>query len=1569
MRTLSHLLHDVTNRGGFGFNKPLLKNTVVEFSNGQEALVTLDYKNSRSTAFTAIDFHMKSPHVLGFKKKNKPPSCLFLLQPQRALPALDIAQESLGPTKKNHQGYSVSSGSRANDYRTYNPGRSSSRQLKYSRKDLIRSMERHQFSYQTPNFQWREKTNPINARTGSSENSRSRRPPLERGSNGGESSSIQRPIPINEEIMGELREVTVQYTNCADPTESMARKQRVLQGEAKGMMAETAAQILGAASLPSDLNTLPDRDLASQCLPQSLDLPIHPAKLPANDPTTVKKKRCRPPLNKTANKAANKSPLRLTGAKSSKRNKELIQLSPRRKNNGDTSSTLGAETAEKTQRKSAKQRLSLPADVAGPSNAREPPQPIKNEDELTLKKLQGLQYTSCKLVSPQSRGSGGLALLWNQTVEIDILAESPNFIDTHIKAEGRKFFATFVYGEPERSKRQEIWSKISDIGQNREDPWWLTGDFNDIIDSSEKQGGVVRPEGSFVDLRTLMSECDLYDLRHTGNFLSWRGKRHDHLVFCRLDRSMSNSGWAEEYPSGRSDYLRFEGSDHRPLVTYFDLQKQKKKGLFRYDRRYRNNKEVTKLVVKHWRANEYEEVDNKISKCRRAILAWSKEKQLNSKQKIALCRNSLELAIVSPESNTELLTKLNEELSIAYKEEEEFWKQRSRQLWLTLGDKNTGFFHAITKGRKAINKFSVFEDEAGKKYYEEDKILGVIVDYYQQLFTKQDSNERDRKETIQEAILPCITEEMNDKLITIPSANEIRLACFSIHADKAPGPDWFSASFFQTNWENIKEQIIQEVQQFFISGELPRNINKTHVRLIPKIRSPQKMADYRPIALCSVYYKIIAKILTKKLHPLLSNIISENQSAFVPQRAISDNVLISHEVLHYLHTSGAKKSCYMAVISDMSKAYDRIEWTFVKLVLERLDFHQRWVTWIMQCMTSVSYSYLLNGFAQRLVTPQRGLRQGDPLSPYIFILCSEVLSGLCKKAQLEKKLTGIKVGKKSPRISHLLFADDTMFFCKSDLQECTALMKILHKYEMASGQKINPQKSAVTFSSKTQREIKERVKSQLGIEKEGGLGKYLGFPELFGRKKKDLFSMIVDRIRQKARSWSSKSLSSAGKVIMLKSVLAAMPTYTMACFKLPNSLYKRIQSALTRFWWDDSMDKKKMCWVSWKNLSKAKGKGGLGFRDLQSFNDALLAKLSWRILTKPECLLAKILLGKYCHTSSFLESKVPASTSHGWRGICVGRDLLKTQLGRLIGNGATTDIWYDSWLSTSSPQKPMGPAPFSSHKLKVSALISPETLDWDIEKIRELLPAYETEILELKLSHLGAADSHAWLPTGLEASKLLICLPPCGVNGGPLMPWILWAIGLARNQKIFKDRISSPMETLVHAISLAREWQSAQEVNPKPSAKVGGQHIQNQEEGETITCNTDAAWQATGKTAGFGWIFSNRAEGTRREGAASSRHIKSPLMAEATAILLAIQQAIALGFTNLAIASDPKQVIEAIRSEQPLKELHGILQDILILSFNFVKISFNFISRRENQDADALAKSSLRNFVAEALFD
>lgn len=205
-------------------------------------------------------------------------------------------------------------------------------------------------------------------------------------------------------------------------------------------------------------------------------------------------------------------------------------------------------------------------------------------------------------------------------------------------------------------------------------------------------------------------------------------------------------------------------------------------------------------------------------------------------------------------------------------------------MWLTLGDSNSCYFHAVTKGRKAINRLIVVETENGIPVY-----LKVICNFYSKLFK---SNKLDGHDIVHEALQPCVTKEQNDKLIGIPSFSEIKEATFYIHPDKAPGPDGFSASFFQSNWDTVGDVICKEIQLFFVTGYLEPSMNKTFVRLIPKITTASKVEEYRPIALCNVYFKIILKLLSLRLKPVLSSIISEHQSAFIPARAISDNVLI-----------------------------------------------------------------------------------------------------------------------------------------------------------------------------------------------------------------------------------------------------------------------------------------------------------------------------------------------------------------------------------------------------------------------------------------------------------------------------------------------------------------------------------------------------------------------------------------------------------------------------------------------------------------------------------------------------
>lgn len=233
-------------------------------------------------------------------------------------------------------------------------------------------------------------------------------------------------------------------------------------------------------------------------------------------------------------------------------------------------------------------------------------------------------------------------------------------------------------------------------------------------------------------------------------------------------------------------------------------------------------------------------------------------------------------------------------------------------------------------------------------------------------------------------------------------------------------------------------------------------------------------------------------------------------------------------------------------------------------------------------------------------------------------------------------------------------------------------------------------------------------------------------------------------MHQKAICWSTQFLSSVGKATMLQSVLSAIPTFAMTCFLLPVSLCRRFQSELTRFWWDDTPGERKICWVSWDTLTLPTSEGGLGFRDVQAFNQALLAKIAWRLITNPGCLFSRIILGKYCHKTSFLKITPSSAISHGWRGILHGRDLLLQHLGKSIGDGESTSLWSDSWIQPETNLKPYGPILLQDTDLMVSDFLSRETKEWNRVKIENLMPELTNHILALRPSVLGAHDAYVW---------------------------------------------------------------------------------------------------------------------------------------------------------------------------------------------------------------------------------
>ncbi|KAF8096827.1 hypothetical protein N665_0300s0004 [Sinapis alba] len=236
----------------------------------------------------------------------------------------------------------------------------------------------------------------------------------------------------------------------------------------------------------------------------------------------------------------------------------------------------------------------------------------KNLDELVLKELEPLNMDCHFLISPSATRGGGLALLWRSDVDLQVLTSKQNFINTSVTFKETSSFSTFVYGSPEIPHRQGVWNLLSDISLNRDNAWFLTGDFNEIIYNSEKSGGRERPESSFGAFRTLLSACDLFDLKHSGNFLSWRGRRNNLLVHCRLDRALANSSWSDLFPNARSYYLRFESFDHRPLLSTFDSKSKKPTRLFRYDRRLHHNPDIKVLVEEIWFADTHLTVSENI---------------------------------------------------------------------------------------------------------------------------------------------------------------------------------------------------------------------------------------------------------------------------------------------------------------------------------------------------------------------------------------------------------------------------------------------------------------------------------------------------------------------------------------------------------------------------------------------------------------------------------------------------------------------------------------------------------------------------------------------------------------------------------------------------------------------------------------------------------------------------------------------------------------------------------------------------------------------------------------------
>ncbi|CAN1177768.1 LINE-1 retrotransposable element ORF2 protein [Linum perenne] len=883
----------------------------------------------------------------------------------------------------------------------------------------------------------------------------------------------------------------------------------------------------------------------------------------------------------------------------------------------------------------------------------------KNMSSLVSQKLSSLYFHNFHLVDPRGL-SGGLALAWSSSVSCVILDCAHFFIAVDVTFPQNINVTTIgVYLSCDWHERSQQLDFLSSFCASLSKPFIIFGDFNAILSNNEKiSHSSWNASRSIQSFQSFVNQLSLFDFHPRGPFFTWTNKQTEE-VQSRLDRFLASPCWMSMFPQGSVRHLDDLGSDHRAIAWFPSVPRDSHRQYFSYDVRWNKNEEVCNIVSSVWNnlhpiGSRMFIVQTKLQEVRRLLIQWARQGKTNSARRIGTLRQNIQELRNSYPVDWNRIRPLERELSSALAQEKIYWQQKSRQKWLLEGDCNTSYFHKVVSTRRSKNHIHTLHDPSGVPQSEESEKQKIATNFYQQLF----SSEHPRGFILPPTIpgFPCkVTHSMNERLLAFLSDEEIRRSVFDMGPSQAPGPDGFTAAFFQNFWPIIKKDVCDAVRSFFHSGKLLKETNFTIISLIPKVDQPQNMRQLRPISLCQVFYKIISKILASRLGNILPSIIGAHQSGFVKNRRITDNVIIAHEVMHFLKTKKSGKAGFMALKLDMEKAYDRIEWAFLFKALSQLGFHPHFIHLIHECVTTTSYTVSINGFRHGSIKPTRGLRQGDPLSSLLFAICTEGFAGLINHALHQGTLKGVKIGRSTPVISHLFFADDSFLFLEVNEPTIRCVQDIFRSYQVMSGQKINLSKSAAFFSNNLPRPLASHYASMLGVGSIGVQDKYLGLPSLVPRSKRDMFRFVEDKLLEKLAGWKQSCLSPAGKETLIKTVASALPIYVMSCFRLPTSICRKLNSHLARFWWNGQNQSHPIHWLKWTDLCQSKMTGGLGFRSFDSFNQALLAKQCWHLISNSDSLAARILKGKYFPRTSFLKANLGSRPSWLWRSILHGR--------------------------------------------------------------------------------------------------------------------------------------------------------------------------------------------------------------------------------------------------------------------------------------------------------------------------
>ncbi|KAL2532641.1 Uncharacterized protein Adt_05992 [Abeliophyllum distichum] len=865
---------------------------------------------------------------------------------------------------------------------------------------------------------------------------------------------------------------------------------------------------------------------------------------------------------------------------------------------------------------------------------------------------------------------------------VDSCVDHPQFL--HIKVEDprlpRPMYITPVYASCSPVRRRDLWMGLHQISLVVDGPWMVGGDFNVIAHNGERTGHNTRDRGT-TDFADLMMDCGLTDAGYSGSQYPWTNGR----VWKRLDRVLINPAVGSSCSRFSVRHLNRSTSDHSPLLIQWSSDDDLGPRPFRFLNVWSRHHDFLSFVSQKWSFPTHHTgmtaLWEKIFRLKQGLRWWNRHVFGDIFQRVrdAECRVDEAESVYDSDPTPahrdtlhQAKAGLNQTLSI----EEAFWKQKAGARWVCEGDHNTRYFHSMVQGRRIRSRIRSITSETGEVFDSQETIQPSAVSFFQELLSAAPQP----VDPIRPDIIPrLVSNEDNLQLNRIPTLAEVREAIFSIDPDSVAGPDGFSSHFFQECWDIISDDVFQAVLDFFAGGHFPRGFSATSIVLIPKRDNACRWSEFRPISLCTVFNKLVTKLLNSRLSNILPQIISTPQSGFIPGRLIGDNILLAQELLHTLDTKVRGGNAILKL--DMAKAYDRLDWGFLISVLESFGFDAIWIDRIRRCISECHFSVLLNGRPCGFFPSSRGLRQGDPISPSLFILASDYFSRILTRQYQQIASMAYRHGGDA-LISHLCFADDMIIFANGQKQSIRRVLQCIEHYERASGQLVNRDKSGISLPRRATIQQIHRLEHLTGFRHQQQPFTYLGVPLFKGHRKIFLYDDLIQKVRSRISGWASRLLSPGGRITLIRSVLSSLPLYLLQILKPPKAVLKKLESIFARFLWDSKDHTHRLHWKRWKDLCLPTEEGGLGFRRLQDLVDTFSLKLWW-LFRSQRSLWAQFLRGKYCQGTHPILATVLYYASPVWRRLKLIGPQAESYIAWKLGRGHIF-FWHDCWMGDTT---------------------------------------------------------------------------------------------------------------------------------------------------------------------------------------------------------------------------------------------------------------------------------------------